>query len=69
MIALDDFDNHHNQLLKDLLLQDKEALQAQKRRREEEAERKELQLNEEFDAINQGEEEWWRKEHELDQIE
>jgi hypothetical protein len=69
MIALDDHDNHHDQLLKDLLEKDKTALEEERRRSEEEAEKREEELDKEFDELEELEDEWWKKEHELDRIE
>jgi hypothetical protein len=37
MIAMDDYDNRHDQVLKDMLLEDKEQLEREKRRKEQEA--------------------------------
>jgi hypothetical protein len=45
MIALDDYDNHHDQLLKNLLEKDKTALEEERRMREEEARKREMELD------------------------
>lgn len=65
MIALDDYDNHHDQLLKNLLEKDKTALEEERKMREEEAAKRQKELEEEFEVQDEDgeEEEWWRKEH------
>lgn len=71
MVALDDYDNRHDQLLKNLLEGDKTSLEEERRMREEEARRRQLELDQEFEAgeEEEGREEWWRQQHELDRLE
>lgn len=45
MVALDDYDNRHDQLLKNLLEKDKVTLEEERKMREEEAARREMELN------------------------
>lgn len=66
---MDDYDNRHDELLKNMLIEDREQLEREKKRKEQEAMEREMMLNEEFNQIEDEDEEWWKKENELDHLE
>lgn len=69
MMEMDDYDNRHDELLKNMLIEDREQLEREKKRKEQEAMEREMMLNEEFNQIEEEDEEWWKKENELDHLE
>ena len=69
MMEMDDYDNRHDELLKNMLIEDREQLEREKKRKEQEAMEREMMLNEEFNQIEDEDEEWWKKENELDHLE
>lgn len=52
---MQDYDNKYDQLLTDLLLDDKQKLEHERARREQEARQREQELNQEFEDLEQQE--------------
>jgi hypothetical protein len=53
MVAMEDYDNHHDEKLKNMLIEDREELEREKRRKEQEAMEREMMLNQEFDGLEE----------------